>query len=90
MNDTTNFKSSYNSSSLIGDISQCPECNSYNIIVDQARGENVCATCGLVLSHHIIDNAREGRRAFSQIEKVNEIKLEVLFHPYCQILDYLL
>ncbi|WP_457556609.1 transcription initiation factor IIB [Candidatus Harpocratesius sp.] len=69
MNDTTNFKSSYNSSSLLGDISQCPECNSYNIIVDQARGENVCATCGLVLSHHIIDNAREGRRAFSQIEK---------------------
>ena len=48
---------------------KCPECQSTDLILDQARGENICARCGLVLSHHIIDISREGRRAFSMDEK---------------------
>jgi len=54
---------------LSTEIAQCPECTSYNIVIDHARGENVCGACGLVLSHHLIDSAREGRRAFSHAEK---------------------
>ncbi len=69
MNAASNFKNSLPEYSFHGEISQCPECTSFNIILDQSRGESVCAACGLVLSHHLIDNAREGRRAFSQIEK---------------------
>lgn len=69
MNDVTNIKNTNNESPFQGEISQCPECTSYNIIIDQARGESVCATCGLVLSHHLIDSSREGRRAFSHSEK---------------------
>jgi len=51
------------------ELSRCPECNTEEIIVDYARGENICAFCGLVLSSHLIDNSREGRRAFSNDEK---------------------
>ncbi|MHA1776828.1 MAG: transcription initiation factor IIB [Promethearchaeia archaeon] len=69
MTDITNSNVSHHHSFNSGDLNHCPECNSFNIIIDQARGENVCATCGLVLSHHLIDNAREGRRAFSYSEK---------------------
>ena len=69
MNAASNIKNSLPAYSFHGEISQCPECTSFNIILDQSRGESVCAACGLVLSHHLIDNAREGRRAFSQIEK---------------------
>jgi transcription initiation factor TFIIB len=47
----------------------CPECHSLNIILDHARGENVCAKCGLVVSEHLIDTKREGHRAFSMEEK---------------------
>jgi transcription initiation factor TFIIB len=51
------------------DLDYCPECQSKDIIIDQARGESVCVFCGLVISHHIIDTGREGRRAFSLDEK---------------------
>lgn len=47
----------------------CPDCHSYDIIVDHNRGENVCVQCGLVLNEHLIDISREGRRAFSLEEK---------------------
>ncbi len=51
------------------ELNYCPECESNNIIIDRARGENVCISCGLVISHHIIDQGREGRRSFSMDEK---------------------
>lgn len=49
----------------------CLECHNNNVILDHDRGEYICGTCGLVLSHHIIDGEREGRRAFSMEEKSN-------------------
>lgn len=70
MTDIINSKPTETLSFNSAELTHCPECNSYNVIIDQARGENVCAACGLVLSHHLIDNAREGRRAFSQAEKI--------------------
>jgi transcription initiation factor TFIIB len=51
------------------EIVECPECQDREIILDPERGESICASCGLVLNHHIIDNGREGRRAFSMEEK---------------------
>ncbi|MHA1585144.1 MAG: transcription initiation factor IIB [Promethearchaeota archaeon] len=47
----------------------CPDCHSMNVIIDHARGENICANCGLVISEHMIDRSREGRRSFSMDEK---------------------
>jgi transcription initiation factor TFIIB len=51
------------------ELFNCPDCHSEDIVIDYARGENVCAKCGLVLSFHLIDTSREGRRAFSTDEK---------------------
>ncbi len=51
------------------DMMMCPDCHSLDVIVDHNRGENVCAQCGLVLTDHLIDVSREGRRAFSMEEK---------------------
>lgn len=59
----------WDQSQASGDLPQCNECNSTTVILDHDRGEYVCGTCGLVLSHHIIDREREGRRAFSMEEK---------------------
>jgi transcription initiation factor TFIIB len=56
-------------SSILSDKSICPDCHSFDVIIDHARGEHVCAECGLVLTDHLIDHSREGRRAFSLEEK---------------------
>jgi len=47
----------------------CIECHSKEIIYVPEKGEFVCGSCGLVLSHHNIDRERQGRRAFSSEEK---------------------
>ncbi len=49
-------------------ITNCPECNSRNLIEDYDLGEVVCQDCGLVLSEHAINQGPEWR-AFTQEEK---------------------
>lgn len=51
------------------EVKICPECTGTQIVLDPERGEYICEFCGLVLSHHMIDNEREGRRSFSMEEK---------------------
>lgn len=46
----------------------CPDCGSNNFVQDTQRGEVVCAQCGLVIHHHLIDPGPEWR-AFSNEEK---------------------
>lgn len=48
-------------------IEGCPECGSESLVEDAARGERVCAECGLVISDHRIDTGAEWR-AFSSEE----------------------
>jgi len=69
MNNAAKIKNSTFKPETDSEFKICPECQSSDLILDQARGENICARCGLVLSHHIIDISREGRRAFSMDEK---------------------
>ena len=69
MNEVANFRNRTASLNSAVEFLECPECHGTDIIQDRARGENVCPNCGLVVSHHIIDNGREGRRAFSTDEK---------------------
>ncbi|MCD6164635.1 MAG: transcription initiation factor IIB [Candidatus Odinarchaeota archaeon] len=45
----------------------CPECGSTTILFDPARGEHVCASCGLVISEHVVDTGPEWR-AFTHEE----------------------
>jgi transcription initiation factor TFIIB len=46
----------------------CPRCGSSEIIVDAKAGEEVCSSCGLVVSDEIINTGPEWR-AFSNVEK---------------------
>ena len=46
---------------------KCNECGSKNLITDMARGEIICANCGLVVEHHLIDSGPEWR-SFSLAE----------------------
>ena len=39
----------------------CPECGSFNFVEDPSRGELVCAKCGLVVEHDMIDTSQEWR-----------------------------
>ncbi|GAB4327604.1 MAG: transcription initiation factor IIB [Promethearchaeota archaeon] len=40
---------------------RCPECNATSIILDYARGERICNSCGLVISERLIDEGPEWR-----------------------------
>ncbi len=42
-------------------ILKCPVCGSTNIIFDHVKGEYVCASCGTVISDHVIDSGKEWR-----------------------------
>jgi len=49
-------------------LTNCPECNSANLIEDFDLGEIVCQDCGLVLSEHAMSQGPEWR-AFTQEER---------------------
>ncbi len=49
-------------------LTNCPECNSTNLIEDFDLGEIVCQECGLVLSEHAMSQGPEWR-AFTQEER---------------------
>ena len=49
-------------------LTNCPECNSVNLIEDFDLGEVVCQECGLVLSEHAMSQGPEWR-AFTQEER---------------------
>ncbi|RLI61268.1 MAG: transcription initiation factor IIB 3, partial [Candidatus Thorarchaeota archaeon] len=46
----------------------CSACSSTDVYIDSARGEVICANCGLVLSDHSIDMGPEWR-AFTADEQ---------------------
>ncbi len=52
----------------IGQVSQCPECGSGQMVDDYDQGEVICQACGLVLSEHTISKGPEWR-AFTKEEK---------------------
>jgi transcription initiation factor TFIIB len=52
----------------IGEITNCPECGSANLVEDYDLGEIICDDCGLVLSEHALNQGPE-RRAFTKEEK---------------------
>jgi transcription initiation factor TFIIB len=52
----------------IGKVTNCPECNSTNLVEDFDLGEIICRACGLVLSEHAINSGPEWR-AFTKEEK---------------------
>jgi transcription initiation factor TFIIB len=55
-------------STIRGDIDfTCPECGGHDVIRDQEKGDEICATCGLVVEDHRID-AGPDWRAFTQQE----------------------
>ena len=45
----------------------CPECGGTEVIRDQEKGDEICATCGLVVNDHRIDRGPDWR-AFTQQE----------------------
>ena len=49
-------------------ILRCPECGSTHFYYDKARGEKICAKCGLVLEESMIDTTSE-RRAFDEEQR---------------------
>lgn len=52
----------------------CPDCGSNTLIQDTTRGEIVCANCGLVIHHHIMDSGPEWR-AFSNEERLKRSRV---------------
>jgi len=52
----------------MGSIKRCPECNSSNLIYDEARGEIVCGDCGLLVEEKMVDTTHE-LRSFDKTEK---------------------
>ncbi|MHA1731277.1 MAG: transcription initiation factor IIB [Promethearchaeota archaeon] len=50
------------------ELEVCPECSSDHIIVDAARGERICNSCGLVIGERLIDEGPEWR-AFTSDER---------------------
>jgi transcription initiation factor TFIIB len=51
-----------------GEAFTCPECGGHEAFQDPEKGETICASCGLVVSHHRIDTGPEWR-AFTSDEK---------------------
>lgn len=47
---------------------RCPECNSTDVVEDEARGEKICDSCGLVIEEGMIDEGPEWR-AFDHKER---------------------
>ncbi len=47
---------------------RCPECNSTNLIYDDAKGELICGDCGLLVEEAMVDTSHE-LRAFDKSEK---------------------
>ncbi|MBT7705834.1 hypothetical protein HN747_00135 [archaeon] len=47
---------------------KCPECNSINLIYDEARGELICGDCGLLVEEKMVDTSHE-LRSFDKNEK---------------------
>jgi len=49
-------------------IKRCPECNSSNLIHDEAKGEIICGNCGLLIEEKMVDTSHE-LRSFDKKEK---------------------
>jgi transcription initiation factor TFIIB len=47
---------------------KCPECNSSKLIYDEARGEVICGSCGLLIEENMVDTSHE-LRSFDKSEK---------------------
>jgi len=47
---------------------RCPECNSTNLIYDDAKGELICGDCGLLVEEEMVDTSHE-LRSFDKSEK---------------------
>ncbi|RLJ08812.1 MAG: hypothetical protein DRP13_00120 [Candidatus Aenigmatarchaeota archaeon] len=58
----------------------CPECGSTNIIYDYERGESVCAKCGAVIEHSMIDFSQEWR-AFDDDQKSRRVRTGAALTP---------
>ena len=52
----------------IGKVTNCPECDSANLVEDYDLGEIICHDCGLVLSEHALNQGPEWR-AFTKEER---------------------
>jgi transcription initiation factor TFIIB len=49
-------------------IKRCPECNSSNLIYDDAKGEIICGDCGLLVEEKMVDTTHELRQ-FDKTDK---------------------
>ena len=49
-------------------IKRCPECNSSNLVYDDAKGEVICGDCGLLVEEKMVDTSHE-LRAFDKTTK---------------------
>ena len=58
----------------------CPECGSTNITYDYERGESVCAKCGAVIEHSMIDFSQEWR-AFDDDQKSRRVRTGAALTP---------
>src|SRR3970040_1806785 len=52
----------------MGELTNCPECGSTNLVEDYDLGEIICHDCGLVISEHSVNQGPEWR-AFTKEEK---------------------
>ena len=61
----------------MADLKKCLECDSSNLIYDEARGEVICSSCGLLIEEKMVDTSHE-LRSFDKSEKKSR-KIDLSF-----------